>query len=333
LIVDHVRDFVRAGEKPGIVYTATRGHAEEIAQWLAERENIRAGFYHGGMKKEERNAAQDRFMRGEDDVVIATNAFGMGVDKADVRWVIHYDVPEAIDAYYQEVGRAGRDGLPARALLLYRPEDAGMRRAMASGGKLAEEQVEAVLGAVAASRKGVDVKELTDEMKAEEELSGAKVAKAINRLEEAGVVRVTAEGQVVATDRKVDVEEAAANAVEEQEAYRQYRIGRVEMMKGYAETLECRRHYLLDYFGESSDTICGNCDNCEAGLSRKHLEKKEVEEAGRPFPTHAKVVHRKFGNGVVMRYEADKVVILFDTEGYKELVTDVVVKNGLVELA
>jgi ATP-dependent DNA helicase RecQ len=266
-------------------------------------------------------------------VVIATNAFGMGVDKADVRWVIHYDVPESIDAYYQEVGRAGRDGLPARALLLYRPEDAGMRRAMASGGKLAEEQVEAVLGAVAASREGVDVKDLVDEMKSEEELSGAKVAKAINRLEEAGVVKVTAEGQVVATDRKVDIEEAASKAVEGQEAYRQYRLGRVEMMKGYAATQACRRHFLLDYFGEASDTVCGNCDNCETGLSRKHLEKQDVEEAGRPFPTKAKVVHKKFGAGVVMRYEGDKVVILFDTEGYKELVTEVVVGNGLVERA
>jgi ATP-dependent DNA helicase RecQ len=336
LVVERVTDLVRGGDggerASGIVYVATRGHAEDVARWLAEEANIRAAYYHAGMKKDQRNEVQDRFMRGDDDVIVATNAFGMGVDKADVWFVVHYDVPEALDAYYQEVGRAGRDGRPARALLLYRPEDAGRRRAMAASGKLAEEQVEAVLEAVAESRKGVDVKELAAEMKAEEELSGAKVAKAINRLEEVGAVAVTADGQVTATDRRVDVEAAAGRAVEEQEGYRQYRLGRVEMIKGYAETLECRRHYLLNYFGEASDSVCGNCDNCKTGLSKRHIEAREADGKGKPFPIDAKVMHKKFGAGVVRRYEGDKVVILFDTQGYKELVTRVVVEHGLVEL-
>ena len=357
LVVERVKDLVRgdwsseadprqaggyvgadlregAGRASGIVYVATRGHAEEVARWLAEEANIRAAYYHAGMKKDQRDEVQDRFMRGDDDVIVATNAFGMGVDKADVRFVVHYDVPEALDAYYQEVGRAGRDGRPARALLLYRPEDAGRRRAMAASGKLAEEQVEAVLEAVAESRKGLDVKELAAEMKEAEELSGAKVAKAINRLEEVGAVAVTAEGQVVATTdrRRLDVEAAAGRAVEEQEGYRQYRLGRVEMMKGYAETLECRRHYLLNYFGEESDGVCGNCDNCKTGLSKRHIEAREADAKGKPFPIDAKVMHKKFGAGVVRRYEGEKVVILFDTQGYKELVTRVVVEHGLVEL-
>jgi len=103
-------------------------------------------------------------------------------------------------------------------------------------------------------------------------------------------------------------------------------------MKAYAETLECRRHFLLNYFGEASDTFCDNCDNCKTGLSRRHFEKKTKEDAGRPFPVDAKVTHRKFGAGVVRRYEGDKVVILFDTVGSKELVTEVVVKEGLVEV-
>ena len=336
LVVERVKDLVRCVEEraAGIVYVATRGHAEDVARWLAEEANIRAAFYHAGMKKDARDEVQDRFMRGDDDVIVATNAFGMGVDKADVRFVVHYDVPEALDAYYQEVGRAGRDGAAARALLLYRPEDAGRRRAMAASGKLAEEQVEAVLAAVAESRDGVDVKELAAEMKEAEELSGAKVAKAINRLEEVGAVEVTAEGQLVATTarRRLDVEAAAGRAVEEQEGYRQYRLGRVEMMKGYAETLECRRYYLLNYFGEASDAVCGNCDNCKTGLSRRRLAAREEEERGRPFAVGAKVMHKKFGAGVVRHYEGDKVVILFDTAGSKELVTAVVVERGLVEL-
>src|SRR5688572_8600808 len=87
------------------------------------------------MKAPDRTKIQDAFMAGAHDVIVATNAFGMGVDKADVRFVIHYDIHESIDAYYQEVGRAGRDGAPATAILLYRPEDVGVRRAMAAGGE------------------------------------------------------------------------------------------------------------------------------------------------------------------------------------------------------
>jgi ATP-dependent DNA helicase RecQ len=332
LVVDRVRDHVRGGQKPGIVYTATRQHAEDVARWLSEEANIKAEAYHAGMKKEERERVQDGFMTDVVDVIVATNAFGMGVDKPDVRFVIHYDVPEAIDAYYQEVGRAGRDGEPARALLLYRPEDAGMRKAMASSGKLAEDQVETVLEAIRTARGGVDAKELAAELSQEtENLSGAKVAKAINRLEEIGAVKVTAEGRVTATSKRVDVAKAAGAAVEEQEAYRRYRVGRVEIIKGYAETTQCRRHYLLNYFGEQSDDLCGNCDNCQTGLAKRHFDEQAVDDKGRPFALNAKVTHKKFGPGIVMRYEGDKVVVLFDTEGYKSLVVDVIVKNALVE--
>jgi ATP-dependent DNA helicase RecQ len=336
LIVDRVTDLVRGGgggeeRASGIVYVATRGHAEDVAKWLTEEANLRAAFYHAGMKKGERDRVQDRFMRGDEDVIVATNAFGMGVDKADVRFVVHYDVPEAIDAYYQEVGRAGRDGAPARAILLYRPEDAGRRRAMASSGKLDEEQVTAVLEAVAGAEEGVEMKELAGTMKSDEEMSGAKVATSINRLEELGAVEVSADGRVTAAaEGAEDVAGAAGRAVEEQEAYRQYRLGRVEMMKAYAETTACRRHFLLDYFGEESDTICDNCDNCKTGLARRRLDESKGEETGRPFAVGAKVVHRKFGPGVVRRYEGNKVVILFDTAGYKSLVTEVVVGRGIL---
>jgi ATP-dependent DNA helicase RecQ len=341
LVVERVKSFVRGagsadGNGPdhrsaGIVYVATRAHAEEVANALSEEANLKAEFYHAGMKGDDRTRVQDWFMDGTIDVMVATNAFGMGVDKPDVRFVVHYDVPEAIDAYYQEVGRAGRDGEPAQALLLYRPEDAGRRKAMASSGKLDEDQVGAVLEAVHDAKGGVDMKDLAEQLTEDEEnLSGAKVAKAINRLEEVGAVKVSAEGTVTPTRKRLDPGKAAEAAVEEQEAYRRYRVGRVEMIKAYAETHDCRRHFLLDYFGEQTDAICNNCDNCRTGLARKHLDRKEESERGKPFPINAKVEHRKFGAGVVVRYEGDKVVILFDTEGYKELVTDVVVREKLI---
>ena len=313
---------VKDAPKPGIVYVATRGHAEEIAERMG-KENINAVFYHGGLKGADRHRIQDEFMSGKRDVIVATNAFGMGVDKADVRFVLHYDIPESIDSYYQEIGRAGRDGEPAVAILLYRPEDVGVRRAMAAGGKLTVDQVEEILSELDGRSQPVDQKTLVEET----ELSKTKVHNTITRLEEAGAVAIVEGGQVVATDQALDATELAEQTVAEQEAFRQYRIGRVELMKDYAETFDCRRRYLLHYFGEDLPEPCGHCDNCESGL----VKQAQLDSEDKPFPLQARVMHKKLGLGTVMRYEGDKVVILFDTEGYKSLVTQFLIDNKLLE--
>src|SRR3954452_3419499 len=113
-------DRIAASPPPGIVYVATRREASALADALCER-GLRAAAYHAGMRAAERDAVQERFMDGDVDVVAATIAFGMGIDKHDVRWVFHAEVSESPDAYYQEVGRAGRDGDPADSVLFYRP--------------------------------------------------------------------------------------------------------------------------------------------------------------------------------------------------------------------
>jgi hypothetical protein len=110
---------------------------------------------------------------------------------------------------------------------------------------------------------------------------------------------------------------------------RQYRLGHVQSMKDYAQTRDCRRRYILNYFGEPYPNPCGACDNCEAGT----VEKVEAETSDLPFALKSRVSHKKLGEGVVMRYEEDggKVLVQFDSEGEKSMVVDVVLENELME--
>jgi ATP-dependent DNA helicase RecQ len=292
---------VGAGDgRPGIVYVATRARTEELAGRLGGA-GVAAVAYHAGLRAADRRAAQEAFMADGGTVIVATTAFGMGIDKPDVRFVFHADAPESLDAYHQELGRAGRDGRPAEAVLFYRPEDLGLRRFFAGGAHLDLDRLEQVARALEGHHGPVSDAEL----RAATGLSRTRLDTARNLLERAGTP------------------EAAAALAED---HRRIEQSRVEMLRGYAEDDACRRELLLTYFGEPFEPPCWACDNCEAGLSTE----PRPDPDDLPFPVDARVGHKAWGPGRVLRYDGDRMVVLFDRAGYRTLSVTTVLERRLL---
>jgi ATP-dependent DNA helicase RecQ len=137
-------DFLGRTPGSGIIYTSTRKRAEEVAETITAQTRRRTVVYHAGMLPDQRRKAQEDFMRGRCEIVVATNAFGMGIDKADVRFVVHYNMPGSLEAYYQEAGRAGRDGAQSHCIMLYHASDRYIQEYFIDSNYPAREIVKAV---------------------------------------------------------------------------------------------------------------------------------------------------------------------------------------------
>ena len=313
---------------PGIVYATTQRETEELALALAER-GVRSGAYHGGMPDRLREETQEAFMdEGEIDVMVATIAFGMGVDKPDVRFVAHHAVSESVDTYWQAVGRAGRDRAPAEAILFYRPQDLGTRRFQASGRVDRAELDQVARGLRASAGSTVDPKAIAEGL----QLSKTRVATALHRLEEVDIAVVGDDGLVRAAPGVEELDDdALAAAIDDASLAEEHRESfdrsRVEMMRAYAEHDGCRRAFVLGYFGEDYEPPCGNCDWCEA-----HADEHEAEpEDG--FDVGVRVTHVEWGAGTVSGRERDQVTVVFDSVGYRTLDAGLVVERGLLKPA
>ncbi|HSN11886.1 MAG TPA: RecQ family ATP-dependent DNA helicase, partial [Propionibacteriaceae bacterium] len=311
-----------AGEGVGLVYVARRRQTEEYAATLSDK-GIRARAYHAGMPNRDRDSVQKAFTDGEVDVVVATSAFGMGIDHPHVRFVLHDSPPGSLDDYYQEIGRAGRDGKPAAVTLHYRPEDLSLRRFFSSKA-LPEDDLVACLAAL---REGT---ETLGTLRARTGLTPRRATAAVNLLALTGAA--TRDGtrlHAAGTPAPREVVSEAARLVEARERIEQ---SRVEMMRAYAETPTCRRELLLSYFGEEYEGPCRNCDNCLSGATEAHRDGHE-STAGQEadgFAPGAPVVHEAWGEGTVMRVEDDRITVFFEEQGYRTLDRDLVTEKGIV---
>jgi len=255
-----------AEARPAIVYAGTRKACEALAQRLGAQLELEVLAYHAGLGRAERAAVQRRFMDGEVEIVVATNAFGMGVDKADVRTVAHAVVPPSVEAYYQEAGRAGRDGAPAQALLFAEPRDKGLHVFFIQRAEVAETLLDRIAERLAGGGAGttfdVAVAELDDEPE--------RVRAIVGHLARAGVIQPApapvdrVRGRVAGPyDGRARGLARSSAADGQRVRWRQYRA-----VWAFVEDASCRRAALLRHFGDAAapapDGPC--CDVCDPSL-------------------------------------------------------------------
>ncbi|MBI1760621.1 MAG: RecQ family ATP-dependent DNA helicase [Acidobacteria bacterium] len=270
---------------PGIIYAATRKVVEEVAGKLQAR-GVKVMAYHAGLGDQTRARIQERFMGDELKAIVATNAFGMGIDKSDLRFVTHYNVPGSIEAYYQEVGRAGRDGLPSVCTLLFNYVDKRVHEFFLEGSHPGRDIIETVYSCLLATgleTVRLSVKELSGRTGIKNEIA---INSALVALEKAGhLERVSGmdESQWRGA-RLVDRVGVTELQVDWGEMKRREELDRRKLreMLAYAYHEECLRKYILKYFGDRKEVTGCRCSNCHPGLFVPKIEPGELQVQSAP---------------------------------------------------
>ena len=322
-----VVEIAASAEGPTIVYAATVKAAASIHQALLEA-GIAASLYHGKLSAAQRQESQQAFMGGQVNTMVATNAFGLGIDKADIRLVVHYQVPARLDVYCQESGRAGRDGAPARCVLMFLAGDRAVQQFFLNGRYPTVDDGNALVALLENPQK--DGRPWTpDLLKETLQRPASKLRVLLNLLRREGWIQIDDDGCISLSSAAADRPDLQALLTAYVARGEQDR-GRLEQMVAYAQTGACRWRTLLEAFEEPlhlQGQRCLSCDNClRMAAHERELAATVAASEGEPSITAAMdrkrfaegdaVRVRRYGAGTVVEASRESITVLFD--GVKE---------------
>ena len=316
---EHLARLLREIKGSKIVYCATVKAVEEVFEFL-QKAGIEIEKYHGKLTAKQRNETQNRFMSGAIETIVATNAFGMGIDKPDIRAVVHWQIPGSIEAYYQEAGRAGRDGGEARCILLYDTRDRRVQQFFLGGRYPSGDDILAIYRALENFSEPANRSQIQETLG--DEVAKTKTRVALNLLKDAEIVREKRGAKFGLLRKNLsdeEIQKIAAEYVEKGETDRE----KLERIMLYAQSAFCRWRVLSNYFEAEENENCGACDNCanpveerleiEAKTPKKAEEKEILAQLEKEKSTELKIgeIVRLPTNveGEIKEIEDDKVTV------------------------
>jgi len=251
---------------PAIVYAGTRKKTDELTEMLNDELDYNAVGYHGGMSSDQRKKIQELFMRGQREIIVATNAFGMGVDKSNIRLIVHYQLPENLESYYQQAGRAGRDGKESQCVLFYCPDDEELIEFFINSSYPEPNVIRKVARWISRWKKKklvVNFRKIREDLSFSiDSYSLTSVFTLLCRSGYLEKIRQQGYNEVYRIKQEINHRRLKNIDFARQVNLKQKKFEKLEKLIEYAINDDCRHRYILDYFDSDEDSTCPGCDNC-----------------------------------------------------------------------